>query len=263
MREAVSDVLDLRAREADGLTRMVVVSLVVHVTLAVLIAVMPAEWRSRSRRDNATPMMISLGGSVGPDAGGKTMVSGRAVQAVEPDRPKEMFTRAPAAKPPEMVAPSPTAKPAPKASPKIDKPADRSSTRKPVTGEKIQPGAARVDTGGAPVPFGGLSTAGGGGTGGVKLNVENFCCPEYIETMTQLIRRNWNQNQGAAGQSTVKFTIRRDGVLTQVDVAETSGNPLLDLESRRAVLNTQRLPPLPAQFTPSTLTVHLIFQYQR
>jgi TonB family protein len=263
MHEAVSDVLDLRAREADGLARMVGLSLLVHVVLAVAIAVMPAEWRSRPRARDATPMMISLGGSVGPDTGGRNMIAGRAVQAAVPDPPKEMFTRAPAAKAPEMVAPAPDAKPLPKPPAKVEKPAERSSTRKPVTGAKVQSGAARVDTGGAAVPFGGLSTAGGGGTGGVKLNVENFCCPEYVETMTQMIRRNWNQSQGAAGQATVRFTIRRDGMLTNVEVEQSSGNPLLDLESRRAVLITQRLPPLPAQFTPPTLTVYLVFEYQR
>jgi TonB family protein len=263
MREAVSDVLDLRAREAEGLSRMITVSLIAHVVIAALVAVMPAEWRSRPRSRDAAPMMISLGGSVGPDTGGKNMISGRTVQEASPDPPKEMFTRAPAAKPPEMVAPAPEAKPTPKPPAKVEKPAERSTARKPVVGEKVQTGAARVDTGGQPVPFGGLSTSGGGGTGGVRLNVENFCCPQYIETMVQQVRRNWNQNQGATGQNTVRFTIRRDGMLTNVEVDETSKNPLLDLESRRAVLNTQRLPPLPAQFTPPTLTVYLVFEYQR
>jgi TonB family protein len=263
MREAVTDVLDLRAREADGLSRMIVVSLVAHVAIAVLIALLPAEWRSRPRERESVAMMISLGGSVGPDTGGKNLISGRTVQQVDPNPPKELFTRAPAAMPPEMVVPVPDPKPTPKPPARVEKPADRSSTRKPVVGEKVQRGAARVDTGGQPVPFGGLSTSGGGGTGGVRLNVENFCCPQYIETMVQQIRRNWNQSQGAAGRNTVRFTIRRDGVLTNVEIAETSGNPLLDLESRRAVHNTHRLPPLPAEFTPPTLTVDLIFEYQR
>ncbi|HXW04872.1 MAG TPA: TonB family protein [Vicinamibacterales bacterium] len=263
MREAVSDVLDLRSREAEGLNRMVAISLACHVVLAALIAIMPAEWRTRPRTPDSAPMMISLGGTVGPDAGGKTMISGRTVQELAPEPLKEMFTRAPASKPPEMVAPAPEAKPAPRPPVKIEKPAERSSTRKPVTGEKVQTGSARVDTGAQAVPFGGLSTAGGGGTGGVRLNVENFCCPEYVETMIQLIRRNWNQNQGVTGRNAVRFTIRRDGMLTNVEVERTSGNPLLDLESRRAVLTTQRLPPLPAQFTPPTLTVYLNFEYQR
>ncbi len=43
--------------------------------------------------------------------------------------------------------------------------------------------------------------------------------------MTQRIRSNWDQKQGAAGQTVVKFTIRRDGMLTNVEVEKTSGNP--------------------------------------
>ena len=67
--------------------------------------------------------------------------------------------------------------------------------------------------------------------------------------MSQRIRSNWNQKQGAAGQTVVKFTIRRDGMLTNVEVEKTSSNPLLDLESQRAVLKTKQLPPLPRSST--------------
>ena len=139
---------------------------------------------------------------------------------------------------------------------------DKSSTRKPNAGPEIKEGAARVETGGQTVPFGGLSTGGAGGTGGVKLDV-NFCCPEYIQVMVDRIRSNWNAKQGAAGTVVVKFTIRRDGMLTNVEVERSSGNPVLDLESRRAVLYTQQLPALPVAFTEPTLTVHLNFDYQR
>ncbi len=61
----------------------------------------------------------------------------------------------------------------------------------------------------------------------------------------------------------MKFTIRRDGMLVNVEVEKSSGNPLLDLESRRAVYNTRQLPALPAQFDRPTLTVYLTFDYLR
>lgn len=140
---------------------------------------------------------------------------------------------------------------------------DKSTSRKVTMGPEVRSGAARVDTGGQAIPFGGLSTSGGGGTGGVRLDVGNFCCPGYIQTMIQRIRENWNQQQGAAGEVTVKFTIRRDGMITQVEVEKGSNNPMLDLESRRAVLMTQKLPPLPREFTEPALTVHLTFDYKR
>ena len=38
---------------------------------------------------------------------------------------------------------------------------------------------------------------------------------------------------------------------------------MLDLASQRAILTTRQLPPLPREFTETTLTVHLMFEYQR
>jgi TonB family protein len=261
MREAVSDVLVERAQAMDGVARMVTFSLVAHVALLAAFALMPAEWRSRTREPESTPMMISIGGVVGPQQG-MTQASARNVQEVAPTQERQMFTTPPAANKPEMVLPDPVKKPEAKPVKPIEKPVEKSATRKPTTGAQKSEGIARSETGGAQVPFGAFST-GGGGTGGMQINVGNFCCPDYIVTMNQWIRKNWNQNQGAAGFVTVRFTIRRDGMLTQVEVSKSSGNPLLDLESRRAVLNTQRLPPLPAQYTPPTLSVDLIFEYKR
>jgi TonB family protein len=93
--------------------------------------------------------------------------------------------------------------------------------------------------------------------------VQNFCCPEYLAQMVQKVRQNWNPNLGAGGQPVVKFTIRRDGVLTNVELEKPSGQDLLDLEARRAVLKTAQLPPLPREFTESSLTVHLTFDFKR
>jgi TonB family protein len=81
--------------------------------------------------------------------------------------------------------------------------------------------------------------------------------------MTQRIRSAWNQNQGAGGQAIVKFTIQRDGRLTDATVERGSGYPTLDMAALRAVLATAQLPPLPGAFTNPSLTVHLNFEYQR
>jgi TonB family protein len=81
--------------------------------------------------------------------------------------------------------------------------------------------------------------------------------------MADLIKRNWNQNQGASGQVQMKFTIKRDGTLVDVTVEKPSNISLLDVESQRAILKTARLPPLPREFTEPALTVHLIFEYHR
>jgi TonB family protein len=112
------------------------------------------------------------------------------------------------------------------------------------------------------VPFGGLASSAAGGLGGVRIEGD-FCCPEYIEAMKRAIYTNWNQRQGVTGNVDVKFVIRRDGMLTSVAVDKSSGNPLLDLESRRAVAVTVQVPPLPQRYTNPTLTIILTFEYKR
>ena len=143
-----------------------------------------------------------------------------------------------------------------------DKAPDKSTSRTPTSGAEVKRGDARADTGAAPIPFGGLST-GGGGTGGVQINVGDFCCPEYIAVMNQRITEHWNKNQGTAGTAVMKFTIQRDGTMTAIEIEQSSRNPVLDLESRRALITTRQLPPLPPAFTRPTLTVFLSFEYKR
>ncbi len=261
MREAVSGILSERAQETDGLGRMLMLSLVAHTVLLALIVLAPSGWLTAPEKTERSGIVISLGGVEGPETGGMTSIADRAVQAVaKPEAVKRVETP-PAAKLPEMVEPSLVTKPTPPRT-RVEKPQETSKTRTPTTGPEIKSGAARVPTGGAAIPFGGLAS-GGGGVGGVKLDVQNFCCPEYLAQMIQMIRRNWNQNQGAVGQPIVKFTIRRDGVLTQVELDRSSGQALLDMEARRAVLYTKQIPPLPREFTEDHLTVYLTFDFQR
>jgi periplasmic protein TonB len=262
VQEAVSAVLHDRARQAEGLSRMLTLSIAAHVALVAGFWLAPSSWFS-SPPSNAAIMEISLGGPEGPDTGGMTSMADRAVQAIaKPDAPKAIETP-PAAKPPEMVEPERLAKVLPKPLPKpVNKPDEKSRASKPTTGAEIKTGSARVTTGGAAIPFGGLAQ-GGGGAGGVTVNVQNFCCPEYLTQMIQRIRQNWSQNQGAAGQAVVKFTIRRDGMLTNVELTQSSGQALLDLEARRAVYKTQQIPALPREFTEPSLTIHLTFDYKR
>jgi TonB family protein len=259
MREAVSDVLASRTREADGLSRMVLYSLGAHVLLVAIVALVPADWIGTHPEPESNAMVISLNGSPGQDTGGQTQMAARRVQEVG-ELPRERFVTPPAAKTPEMVMPAPVTKPAPK--PNVKNNPERSSTRKPSVGEEVSSGASNVDTRGAKVPFGGLSSSGGDGVS-AQVGLDNFCCPDYLKLMIQAIRRNWDQEQGAAGKVVVKYTIRRDGAITQVDVLKPSGNFLLDQESKRAVLKTAQLPPLPAEYTHPSLPVQLTFEYQR
>lgn len=260
MREAVSDILEERAQFTDGLSRMVVLSLIGHGVLLSTLIFMPQLWvGSPPKKENV--MTISLGGAEGPNAGGMTPLPAKPVQEVAPDAPRTRSVPPPAQKAPEMTVPEPSAKPLPKAAKPVEKPAETAS-RKPTTGPQVKSGSAVVETGSTvQVPFGGLST-GGGGTGGARLDVQNFCCPGYLQTMIQMIRQNWNRSQGVAGKVTMKFVVERDGRLTGIEVEETGGQ-FLDLASQRALVTTRQIPPLPREFPENKLTVHLVFEYQR
>ena len=260
MQEAVSAVLHERAQLEDGISRTLLLSIGAHILIVAAIWLTPSDWRSRTAEERPT-MTISLGGTEGPNLGGLTTMAGRAVQEIA--KPNARVTDTPpAAKPPEMVEPTSVVKPVPTPTRPIAKPADSSRSPSPTAGAEIKSGSSRVNTGGAAIPFGGLAQ-GGGGAGGVQLDVKNFCCPEYLTQMVQKIRSNWNANQGAGGQPIIKFTIRRDGMLTNVELEKSSGQALLDLEARRAVHKTMQLPPLPREFPESSLTIHLTFDFQR
>ena len=263
MQEAVSQILDERAHEADGIGRMVGLSVLAHAALAALVVLLPSGWLSPSRPPEGPIMTISLGGAPGPEIAGRTQISGRTAQVQREPDAKPAPEPPPIAKVPEMVAPSPAAKPAPRTPEKpVEKPVDRSTSKTPTTGREVATGASKVDTGAKPVPFGGLASGGGGDTSGARTDYANFCCPEYLRTMTDLIRRNWQRNQGASGVTHMKFTVQRDGRITGIAVEKPSGQALLDLASQRA-LTTVRLPALPREFPEQTLTVYLAFEYNR
>ncbi len=58
----------------------------------------------------------------------------------------------------------------------------------------------------------------------------------------------------------MKFTIQRDGRLTNIELEKTSGYFALDQSAQRSLLLTRQLPALPGAFSEPTLTVHLNFQ---
>jgi bla regulator protein BlaR1 len=132
--------------------------------------------------------------------------------------------------------------------------------RTPARVPEPRPGNAVAETGGRGLGFG-LSTGGGPGAGST-LDVADFCCPRYVALMLERIRSGWTQQAEVPGTVVIKFTVERDGRITQTSVERTSGYETLDLAARNAVAITQ-LPPLPQELSNPTLTVHLNFQYRR
>lgn len=252
MQEAVSAILAERARDADGLSRTMWASLLAHALAVTVVVLLPADWRLS--RGSATPrdvMFVSLGGTPGPRSGGMTPIDARPIQRVvplpDPKRPEPV--RPPASKSPAMTVPEPKARPL--------------RSQPPVTGPQERTGTARAETGATRgTGFGGLTTGGGGGTGGY-VEAGNFCCPEYLGTMVSMISKSWNQFQQVPGETVMKFAIRRDGRITGVEIEKSSGYFALDSAAQRALLVTAQLPELPAAYPEPQLVVHLSFQYKR
>jgi TonB family protein len=244
-----------------GLQRMVAVSVAAHVVCAAGLLMAPARFLGRDAEAPRTVMMISLGGGAAADSGGMTQIGGRAVQVqTPPEETRREAVRPPAAKTPEMVLPRPGAKPTRSTAPNVKQAPDEARGRTPTRGAQTSAGTAIAETGVRGQGFG-LSTGGQGFSG--TLDVADFCCPEYIQTMLQRVRGVWQQNQGVEAETTVRFTIQRDGSITGITVDRRSGNTALDLAAQRAVVMTRQLPPLPDAFPNPTLTVNLIFQYHR
>src|SRR6266516_620013 len=261
----VTDVLRDRRGEPDGLQKMLIASVVAHILVAAVAMIAPGRWASRSSEPPRTVMTISLaGGGPGPQNGGLTTIGGRPVQEQTPptETPKREAIRPPAAKAPEMTMPLPNAKPVKASAKPVIKqaPADARG-RTPTRGTETSPGNSVAETGVRGMGFG-LSTGGGPGTGSSLEISGDFCCPGYIATMVDRIRGAWNQNQGARGLAFVKFTIQRDGRLTDYIIEKPSGSTPLDLAALRAVAVTKALPPLPNEYSNPTLVVHLSFEYK-
>lgn len=261
MEAVVSDILQSRKQVPGGLTRTALLSLGAHAGVFGLVALVPALLPVQQQQPRVI-MSISLGGSPGPKTGGMQMLGGRRIDAAQPSAAPQV-TKAPLpvspAPQPKMTLPDPRAKVRPPTKPTVTSKDPKGTTAG--RGFESQAGTTRVETGAKGQGFG-LSSGGGGGGGG-RLDTADFCCPEYISDMLNRIYRNWVQQQQASGVVFVRYTIQRNGQITDIAVETSSGNPTLDLASHRALVNTRALAPLPAAFPEPSLTVHLEFRYER
>jgi len=85
----------------------------------------------------------------------------------------------------------------------------------------------------------------------------------YLNVILTRISDNWlNPFAGEANvlSATVVFVIERDGTVREVKLEKKSGNSAYDASCERALLVTDRLPPLPPEFTGQRLKLHLEFE---
>jgi TonB family protein len=85
----------------------------------------------------------------------------------------------------------------------------------------------------------------------------------YLTRMLEAINSNWLNpyaGQATTRTATVQFTVTRDGTVRDVKVEKPSGDAAYDRSCERAVRVTEKLPPLPAEFTGQQLKLHLEFE---
>lgn len=85
----------------------------------------------------------------------------------------------------------------------------------------------------------------------------------YLNVILTRISDNWlNPYAGEAKtiSATVVFVIERDGTVRDVKLEKQSGDRAYDASCERALLVTDKLPPLPPEFTGPRLKLHLEFE---
>ena len=263
--QSITDVVRHRAAAGDGLGRTCAISLAGHVVLMAAFVLFPSAFVADVETDlSADVMTISLGGPVGPSTGGQEALAARPVQEVLPledveaNRPEWIQPPTPA--PPEMILPTEdTGRRVEEDVPPETAP-EESRGRRATRGPELREGNALADTG---AEGGGVGLSAGGLGGGGELELLNFCCPAYLAIMQERISNNWNRRQEVTGEVTIRFTVQRDGRITDVERQTTSGYFALDTSAERAVRLTRQLPYLPPAFPFDRLTVHLDFEYRR
>ena len=256
-----------RAADTERIRGPLAISAGAHLAALAVMLLGPSSWLGglggQAAEEPDVVMAIRLGGPEGPGVGGETPLGGRPIQEILPleEARRPQWIQPPTPAPPEMTIPTEDAARRPEPETQVDTVPDEARGRTPTRGPELLDGSTMADTGVEGIGIG-LSGGGLGGSGG-ELDLANFCCPEYLSTMLQLIRRQWDQDQQVPGVSVVRFTIQRDGAVGGVAVDRSSGYLALDMSAQRAILLTSQLPPLPGAFTERSLTVRLTFEYQR
>jgi TonB family protein len=92
---------------------------------------------------------------------------------------------------------------------------------------------------------------------------------EYAQSMVSRIRVNWYNNMpqliqtGLKGVVTIRFTIQRDGRITDVTLLNSSGAPPYDFAAKKAIELSSPLNPLPKDFPNATERVTCMFFYNQ
>ncbi|HET7704770.1 MAG TPA: TonB family protein [Thermoanaerobaculia bacterium] len=109
--------------------------------------------------------------------------------------------------------------------------------------------------------------AGSAEAGPLSFETQWYDWGEYAQSMISRIRVNWYNHMpqlirtGMQGVVTIRFTIQRDGRLTEITLLNSSGVPPYDNAARKSIELSSPLNPLPKDFPKSTERVTAMFYY--
>lgn len=260
-----ADILDQR----ETLGRPLLGSLLLHVTIFAVVIATPLVSGLRKREPWGDP-----------NAGGAGSMAVNVVNRVP--LPERKGPANPLANPTEAMVPAAppkakeqrkTAPPAPDAVPipskaKPRRPAPQTaSTNTWRAQQKDSPNQMHSTTGqGLVSPMVGQTGSGGVGFGPGSAFGTRFAW--YSNLLREAVARKWNTADVDPRISTappviVSFSIRRDGSVRNVRVAQRSGIPLLDASAQRAIFEAAPFPPLPAEHGGSEATIEFWFHLSR
>ncbi|WDT74117.1 MAG: TonB family protein [Candidatus Manganitrophus sp.] len=104
-------------------------------------------------------------------------------------------------------------------------------------------------------------------TGSASLNTSLFKYPYYLKSLENKISGQWSPppvllDERIVG-AVVQFNVTRRGSIESVEIEKSSGNSQFDQAALRAVYNANPLPPLPEGLSEDPLKVHFSFTLQK
>lgn len=211
----------------------------------------------------------------------------------EPERPRQEVTPSTPPKPvaddvpvlpkerpkeePKKPQPKPDAKPATPARPEAPKATDagRKPTGKPTEAPPRETPPSPTPPAGGPAgvapgetgdQVGRRGSAAGSALGttafGSRIGVDNpdFTYGYYLDRLLSLIDAQWQRPNMGEVRAVIHFEIARNGSISDVRVAESSGYNAFDFAALRAVQSAAPFPPLPRGYRNESLGVNLIVQ---
>ena len=115
-------------------------------------------------------------------------------------------------------------------------------------------------------PLVGISGSGGVGVGRGSPFGDKY--GYYVDLLRQKVAQKWRQGDvdpriRSAPPAIVTFTIRRDGSISSVRLAQTSGNLALDYSAQRAIADAAPFPPLPPGYDKNDVSIEFWFELKR